>query len=610
MGFFSDPLMIGLLMVTGIILLVSLLAYDRREREKNKKTQKNAEIEIKTQLENFEQRAVEAGLDPVVMYRSADISEEDIRRCAYPPPCGPGFVKLDGCCELERGEVLTKAQLYAKLAKDMLLIMGKTKLMEDAVEMFLKRSGEYLETQVRNRIVNEATEEATEEATRKVTARYRKELLEEGLEEGSERFEAALRKKLTKEGVKEIQEEVISKQSIEQVTKVSKELGEKFSIEISQEAAEKGTAFAAKRAVKGVIGKNIGRTASRIMLKSARVAGKILSKLGKMAGSSVFSLFQVGSAVLDIFDPEGYSQFTSQDMLRKMRKSQDYLLERAVRESGQAWPKLFPVNLAFESAFTEAIEKTSTFVSEETIQYVMKKKPDVGSMIAIKLIFGDDLTEVEEQTYDRAADEYIEKHARDRDEFMFETMSDILTPTMRRYIKYYPALTTKDRMAVSLSEAGVRWWNDRNRQAYLADDNALVPIYANQYYQLDRSDPGTLQKPNMELVTMRTGSAPLCGFYSAIFQQCEGVLDKGQTLGGLDKGKLEKFQPDINAYEYGVRFDDTNATCEFSKRFCDRMGLNYDARGDTDCKLPAGQKFVEDWLFGKTVTRGLKKFFS
>ena len=544
------------------------------------------------------------------MYESADISEEQLKRCAYPPPCGPGFLPVNGCCELEQGETLTKAQAYAKLAQEMLFIVGKAKLMEDAVEMILKRSGDFFESRVRQRLVNEAADEVTQEATEKVAAKYRRKLINEGLEEGSEQFQRALQREMAEKGAKEIQEEIVTKQSVEQLSKVSDDLARKLGMEISREVAEEGVEVASKRAVKAVIAKNIGRTSSRLMLQAARGAGKILTNLGKMAGSGMFALIQAAGAVLDLFDPAGYSQFTSQKALRDIRKSQDYMLEKAILENGEDWPKMFPINLAFETQFTEAVEKTSAFVADESMRYLMKKRPDAGSMIAIKLIFGDELTSQETQTYEQLADEYIAEHHRDRDAFMFEAMQDALTPSLRRYIKFYALMSTPNRMGISLSEAGVRWWNDRNRQAYLQDDNALVPIYTNEYYRLDRSNPGTAQKPNMELARLRGGPVALCGFYSSIFQQCEGELNKGQTLGGLDKGKMEKFQPDINAYSYGVRFDDTNATCEFSKRFCDRMGLDYDARGDTDCKLSPGQDFVEEWVLGKTLTRSLKKFFS
>ena len=53
-------------------------------------------------------------------------------------------------------------------------------------------------------------------------------------------------------------------------------------------------------------------------------------------------------------------------------------------------------------------------------------------------------------------------------------------------------------------------------------------------------------------------------------------------------------------------YDESNGKCEMTPAYCEHFGISWDPQ-KKECYVPPGQKFVEDFLTGQTIFRGIKK---
>jgi hypothetical protein len=252
----------------------------------------------------------------------------------------------------------------------------------------------------------------------------------------------------------------------------------------------------------------------------------------------------------------------------------------------------------------ETMSELPELYYENGLQRALEKDPEFTINLLITLMMDETPSEQEFTKLSTYIDEVINEDTLKRDITFYYKLKSKLPSSEQGSIRLYPSLSTEKRYAVSLTKGAVIKYNDKNRNTHLQDEQAFIPIFTDYYYQLNRSNPGTNQKPNMVLGPRLKEPAPLIGLYHAIFQQCEGVLSK-QAL----TKTLRESQPDIDAYKLGVRFNDEDASCIFSRAFCEKMGLKYTSSGtETDCVPYPGQEGAE-WFFGTTIVRGLVRLF-
>jgi uncharacterized protein (DUF697 family) len=348
----------------------------------------------------------------------------------------------------------------------------------------------------------------------------------------------------------------------------------------------------AKRAVGTAVGKLAGKMALNAGKFAKFAAG------GPFTAASV--AFEIGSALLDLFDPAGYSLFIPNSQTEKVRNQLETKFQTSVPRN--QWPYIFPISLVFPDEFKLAIgELTMDFV-EDAITTVANKEPELFGEYFVSILTGETFTREEEfnKMIEDEVSESINKNPKQRDEKIYDKLIETVKPTYRGWIRKYTFLSNKDRIAVSLSRTGVEQWNKYNELKWRRWDSnkenspPLFAVYKNTYRSVNRGNPGDASNPNMIERNIQEKVALAYPYYPLI-ALCEDT--KRGNVGKVEKGS-------VNPYSYGVRFNPDTGTCRFTPAYCRRFQLEYNGSGNTGCGYYDGQEFAE-LIFGTTVTRGV-----
>ena len=347
---------------------------------------------------------------------------------------------------------------------------------------------------------------------------------------------------------------------------------------------------------KKAIGTAVGRTAARIAIKAGRFA-KVAASGPFMAAAAAF---EVGSMLLDLFDPAGYSLFIPNSQTETVRNSLEARLQASVPRN--KWPYIFPISLVFPDEYKITMGDLTKEAVKEVFPIIAQKGPKLFAEYFISLLTNKPFVREEEfnKLFEYELYAYINKNPRERDAKIYKKLRQIVKPTYRGWIKNYPFLSNKDRIAVSLSKNGVEQWNKHNEYKWRRWNKdkrqapPLVAVYKNTYRSVNRSNPGDIDDPNMAEKTLQQ-NVPLAYPYYPLVALCEET--KRGSVGKVDKGS-------VNPYSYGVRFNPETGVCKFTPAYCRRFQLEYNGSGNTNCGYYEGQEFAE-LIFGVTVTRGV-----
>ena len=402
-----------------------------------------------------------------------------------------------------------------------------------------------------------------------------------------------------------------------------------------------------KRGGKMVL-KLVGKFGAKIL---AKMAIKIVAKVGvKLAASAAkwaaygstgpvgaaMMLFDMLSMAVDIMDLGGYATFTHNTTNTATRDSIEYMVEKGMRESGMDYPQLFPIGEAFPKEYGQVngmmVEHFMEDVMEamgldgqlpgESVAQSKKRQvafEAVGNAFAATLdengepIPGKEfeMPKAAENIFGEVYDSVSKAKYKKRDQFIFDKMKAALGSRANE-IQMYSSMSKPGTVGVSLSQVGMKKWNDSKRNEFFQYFDALKPkelpkdynqpmvaIYTKHYREtnqaaLRRANPKEFAKKPVMIDRELSQKVMLGGYYGQLVANCEKSRKSGKT------GQR------VNPYDYGVRFNHDTGTCTYTGSYCSKMGLKHVGGRLTDCKLRKGQK-VAEMIFGTTVTRGVIK---
>ena len=392
------------------------------------------------------------------------------------------------------------------------------------------------------------------------------------------------------------------------------------------------TASGLAMGVGGIVAKMVGKMTVRLGSGLGLMCAKIKAFSAAGPAGAVLAIFEVFSAILDILDPAGYENFTTNAMTENARMVAEVAMYTSLKEAGCDYPMIFPVQLAFPSEFTEADQcVVGTLYGEafgrlkdddyEMIGTLMKDIVDAmpGTATQEEINAKLDAVVFPERIVEHLNDLVIEIMNSDpvrRDKMRFDELKRILPSEMKSHVTLYPAYSKTNQIGITLTERGVIHWNSTHKNEWFDNndifdeiklpdgyDPSLVAIFSDTYYELDMSNPGTKEHPNMvtKRLPKRVAMASPIGHVVAF---CEKPRHKGIM------GSDTKFPgAGVDPREHGVFFDSTTGRCRYTYPYCNRMGLEYKrgASGQGDCQPYPGQSAAEA-VFGTTITRAFIRF--
>ena len=364
--------------------------------------------------------------------------------------------------------------------------------------------------------------------------------------------------------------------------------------------------LAARRAYKTAFAA-ASKTASKA---SAKVAARAASKLALSTAKSSYKaamgpigialiMFEILSAALDIADPLGYNTFQPNEAAMNTRNIIDVKMETLSKEGKpderSDYPMTFPISNAFPKFDAPLLDKMMEKFLPDALTIIDEKtQADIFASLGGT---GDMSDKVSDAIAD-ALDLVMSKKHKERDKTIYEFY---MSRGLGLHIQHVPFMSTPRRIGVTLSKYGADRYNKKMEPLHLKysnpydeykgklpdDYSPLVAVYTNTYRVVNKSNPGTREKPNVVERKLRN-KIVLAFPYAMIVSQCTVGMQGAQSQR-------------INPKAYGVTFNNETGYCNFTKSYCTRFGMEFK---NNDCKLRPGQKYSE-MIFGTTVTRAV-----
>lgn len=417
---------------------------------------------------------------------------------------------------------------------------------------------------------------------------------------------------------------VISKITGQTVAKVTAKLTASAASKTASKAAAK---IASKAAVKAAwrvgVAAGVKASAKASMMKAKAFMGP--------AGWAMMA-FEMVSIVLDLLDPQGYSTFVSNKYLKDMRDYTEFSLYEGFANTKYGWPIIFDVKTMYIDEFVAAYEWVKIPFIEQAMGDTLKCKT-----IAEKLDLRSWFDEYTQQVL-----RYVNKDPKKRDEKIYAKMVELLGDNSKN-IKLYPFLSSEKEIGITLSAEGVEVWNGMTDAERLEKLNESDPgtepltedifknfrlVMANTYRVPD--NPPKCRKPHKLIIDHIIQAGKQVGsFFSG------GKVDTSECVPIMNDKTLPEevpmyvipFSEDICLHgadglvkettgacgnykgeDFGVTWNPNTNLCNYTRLYCDRMGLDYNSK-TKDCDLYPGQDEVE--LFfptGTTITRNVMRY--
>ena len=377
------------------------------------------------------------------------------------------------------------------------------------------------------------------------------------------------------------------------------------------EKAVKLAAALAKKVKAAVLALRTALMSIKTAVKAAAAATKAALMAAKAAiyanpiGAALFVLEMTLLAV-DLIDPMGFNVFKPNKENFNTRKIIDAAMESKLENLGMKypmpltgadlWPRISEVaetNLALviKKQEKEKLMKDEAFL-DELNKKVLAEEPDAYLM---------PMREINKRVEDYKKNNKEGTQKLLFDEFVKELRN--VSPSFQNDVEFRPDLLKQGyNTAVFCSPTGVSRWNTFNRHLWITNNKKapFVGQYADRYLRVDKSNPGTLENPNMRLIKLNKPFA-IQSPYNSIYYECSKRLKV-------------KNGPNINPASYGVKFDERTGLCTYPSKFCSRFVLKPTMRTDSgisypDCKEYPGQKGAE-MVFGASLTRGYITYYN
>jgi hypothetical protein len=372
----------------------------------------------------------------------------------------------------------------------------------------------------------------------------------------------------------------------------------------------KAAATAAKAGKAAVSAARVAATALRVSAaagKAAAAAGKAaMAAAGGPVGLAVavaLLIFDVISIILDELDQGGYESYTANSLLTRMKNIIDYETAKYLEGEGMDYPLLFPIAVAHPEEFEVAFQHAESQISDKHLLAELEKNDELLTIVAnyVGKATENPETPLPEDFVTFAGNLSKQFHI-ERDQYIFQKLQELLGD--KGYtIDIYEELSTPDQISVTLSQEGVREWNDASKNAWFANndlfkqpaeppagEDPMAALFTDTYYVYSQ---GPSDNPVMipKKLPVRTAIA---GFYGSIVSYCE------------KSRKLKPTSPTINPRDLGVKYNYDSGLCDFTREYCSRYGLEFK---NNDCRTRPGQAAAE-LIFGKVVTREFIRAFT
>lgn len=414
-----------------------------------------------------------------------------------------------------------------------------------------------------------------------------------------------------------------------------------------------GSRYLGRSLIKGV--KQGSKVATRSTLNAAKGLKNTLtaSTAPCIPCTAAVIAFEVISAALDIADIQGYQTYkANEDVIISRNIAETKMEANMLEKDGVSWPMLFPILTAFpdlddpspcpddnpncrdpspsDSPSDSSSDPSSNYLSDDykipevndgysailleafigsALEKMAMEDPDGFIQILLSAFStddGNDEMEVSEETNTMFAEilqaEIDYNHIK-RDKIIYDLC------VSRGYgdqVEFIESMSSETVIGVTLNEEGARRYNERMQEDHIKYSNpssdfkkedipedyvALVAAYTDTYRIADRLNAGKSTNPNViekKLDRKMTLMMP----WAAVMYNCLG-----------DKRSTGASYFTKNPADYGSTFDYEKGYCNYTKKYCDEMGLDYK---NSDCYLSEGQR-VAEVIFGETITRSFKK---
>ena len=347
--------------------------------------------------------------------------------------------------------------------------------------------------------------------------------------------------------------------------------------------------------------------ASAKVARSAANAGKYaMAAAGGPIGLAVavsMAVFEAVFTALDFVDSSGYKSETSNETLEKFRRVIDYETMKELELEGIEYPILFPIAQAYPEEFQAAMDHAAMQVIANHSLDELEKNDDMLVIVADYLDASeeDPDAEIPDLYLDFLSELVLTFHI-ERDTFIFEKLKELLD-SKSYMIEFYKDFSKPDRCAVTLSERGVKEWNDASKETWFANNDLfktidpppagtdpMAALYTDTYYVYES---GPSDNPVMVQKKLASKTA-LGALYGALVSHCE------------KSRKIKSTSATINPRDLGVEFQYDTGVCQFTREYCSRYGLEF--KGG-DCKKRPGQDIAE-MIFGEEITRAFIRAFT
>ena len=425
---------------------------------------------------------------------------------------------------------------------------------------------------------------------------------------------------------------IISKTTGQSLAKVKAKLLATATGKASTKAASKAATKAAAALATKAATKAAWRIGVAAGMKASAKATMVAVKASMGPGAWAMLAFDAVSIGLDILDPQGYSTFMSNKYLKDMRDYTEFSLYEGFANTDYGWPIIFDVKSMYFDEFVAAYETAKIPFIKQAMMDTIKCKT-LAEQLDIGAWFGE---------YTQRVLQYLNKDPKKRDEKIYQKMAELLGYDSEN-IKLYPFLSTEKTVGISLSAKGVDVWNklsdaDRIEKINESDPDAepitedifkdFRLVMANTYRVPD--NPPDCRKPHKLIIDhiIQTGKE-VASFYSGgkvDTTECVPVMNdktfprevpmyvlpfsEDICLHGTD-GLVKDTTGACGDYEgeyFGVTWNPNTNLCNYTRSYCDRMGLNYSHK-TKDCELYPGQDEAELFLpTGTTITRNVMRY--
>ena len=381
-------------------------------------------------------------------------------------------------------------------------------------------------------------------------------------------------------------------------------------------------AGATSKALAKAVARTARMTASKVALIGTNYAARFLVKLGAGPVGWALLVFEIISFTLDAADLKNYNAFIENKGLLESRDILIHKFQEAVVSSGGDYPMLFPFSSIFPDESTIAIEDMMSYMLTEYIDELMEVEggKDYLTNAFISAYSEEEDTETIEE--EKEGNEVINKwfkvvrtkHGKELDKYVFDALQAEIPASKRNDIFLVPSMSSVNTIGISISEKASERWNKENRAEWfqyidpfypvpMPEENWIPPyaaVFTNEYMKLRKSNPGVDNRPNLVKATLPKKVA-LCFPFAPLVASCE----KERTSA--------KHKDPLNPQDFGVKFNYKTGVCEFTRDYCERVGLDYknkiwkDNTPYSDCELTKDQKWAESFL-GVNVVRNAKRW--